>query len=100
MGTFALSRPSPYGGAEPNLAEIEAQLMRTAGSQPRMMSLEEVEASLMRVNDPILSESMIAEQEAKRARLEQRRAERQAKQAELVMWTTRLLSSIPFVLSK
>jgi len=85
VGTFALSRPTPYGN-EPNLAEIEAQLMRTAGIQRKMMSLEEVEASLMSINGgrPILSEAMIAEQEAKRAHLEQRRAERQEKQAELV----------------
>ncbi|KAF9366212.1 hypothetical protein BGX34_005138 [Mortierella sp. NVP85] len=88
VGTFALSRPTPYGSNEPNLAEIEAQLMRTAGTQRKMMSLEEVEASLMSINGgrPILSEAMIAEQEAKRAHLEQRRAERQEKQAELAKY--------------
>lgn len=94
-GTFALSRSSPYGTAEPNLAEIEAQLMRTAGTQRKMMSVEEVEATLMSINGgrPVLSEAMIAEQEAKQARLEQRRAERQAKQAEMVMSATHWLSS-------
>jgi len=51
-----------------------------------MMSLEEVEAALMSINGgrPIYSEAMIAEQEAKQARLEQRRAERMAKQTEIV----------------
>ncbi|KAG9066547.1 hypothetical protein KI688_012455 [Linnemannia hyalina] len=92
QGTFALSRPSGFGGNQPSLEEIEAQLARTAGAQPhiqmqqerKMMSLEEVEAALMNINGgrPIYSEAMIAEQQAKQARLEQRRAERQAKQAE------------------
>lgn len=94
QGTFALSRPSGFGGNQPSLEEIEAQLLRTAGAQPhmqmqqerKMMSLEEVEAALMNINGgrPIYSEAMIAEQQAKQARLEQRRAERQAKQAEIV----------------
>ncbi|KAF9327249.1 hypothetical protein BGZ91_001551, partial [Linnemannia elongata] len=93
QGTFALSRPSGFGGNQPSLEEIEAQLSRTAGAQPhmhmqqerKMMSLEEVEAALMNINGgrPIYSEAMIAEQQAKQARLEQRRAERQAKQAEI-----------------
>ncbi|KAF9154609.1 hypothetical protein BG015_000444 [Linnemannia schmuckeri] len=93
QGTFALSRPSAFGGNQPSLEEIEAQLSRTAGAQPhlqmqqerKMMSLEEVEAALMNINGgrPIYSEAMIAEQQAKQARLEQRRAERQAKQAEI-----------------
>ncbi|KAI7818802.1 topoisomerase II-associated protein PAT1-domain-containing protein [Gamsiella multidivaricata] len=92
VGTFALSRPSAFGGNQPSLEEIEAQLLRTAGTQPqlqmhqerKMMSLEEVEAALMNINGgrPIYSEAMIAEQEAKRARVEKRRAERLAKQAE------------------
>ena len=52
----------------------------------KMMSLEEVEAALMNINGgrPIYSEAMIAEQQAKQARLEQRRADRMAKQAEIV----------------
>ncbi|KAG0279694.1 hypothetical protein BGZ95_000484 [Linnemannia exigua] len=93
QGTFALSRPSGFGGNQPSLEEIEAQLSRTAGAQPhmgmqqerKMMSLEEVEAALMNINGgrPIYSEAMIAEQQAKQARLEQRRAERQAKQADI-----------------
>ncbi|KAG0228335.1 hypothetical protein BGX31_006613 [Mortierella sp. GBA43] len=72
-------------GSESNLAEIEAQLMRTAGTQRRMMSVAEVEATLMNINGgrPILSEAMIAEQEAKRVLLEERRAEREAKQADM-----------------
>ena len=94
QGTYALSRPSGFSGNQPSLEEIEAQLSRTAGAQThvpmqqerRMMSLEEVEAALMNINGgrPIYSEAMIAEQQAKQARLEQRRAERQAKQAETV----------------
>ncbi|KAI8347404.1 topoisomerase II-associated protein PAT1-domain-containing protein [Mortierella sp. GBAus27b] len=88
VGTFALSRPSPYSGSESNLAEIEAQLMRTAGTQRRMMSVAEVEATLMNINGgrPILSEAMIAEQEAKRVLLEERRAEREAKQADMAQY--------------
>ena len=52
----------------------------------KMMSLEEVEAALMNINGgrPIYSEAMIAEQQAKQARLEQRRADRLSKQAEIV----------------
>ena len=52
----------------------------------KMMSLEEVEAALMNINGgrPIYSEAMIAEQQAKQARIEQRREERLAKQAEIV----------------
>ncbi|KAF9097924.1 hypothetical protein BGX23_007630 [Mortierella sp. AD031] len=94
QGTFALSRPPAFGGNQPSLEEIEAQLSRTAGAQAhmpmqherKMMSLEEVEAALMNINGgrPIYSEAMIAEQQAKQARLEQRRAERQAKQTETV----------------
>ncbi|KAF8975815.1 hypothetical protein BGZ46_008813 [Entomortierella lignicola] len=90
VGTFALSRPSGLNGNQPSLEEIEAQLMRTAGTQPhlgmqqerKMMSLEEVEAALMNINGgrPIYSEAMMAEQKAKQERLEQRRAERQARQ--------------------
>lgn len=92
-GTFALSRPG-FGGNQPSLEEIEAQLLRTAGAQAqvpmqqerKMMSLEEVEAALMNINGgrPIYSEAMIAEQQAKQARIEQRREERLAKQAEIV----------------
>ncbi|KAG0265452.1 hypothetical protein BG011_004672 [Mortierella polycephala] len=91
-GTFALSRPTAFGNNQPSLEEIEAQLLRTAGTQHqapmqqerKMMSLEEVEAALMNINGgrPVYSEAMIAEQQAKQASLEQRRAERQAKQAE------------------
>ncbi|KAF9290981.1 hypothetical protein BGZ68_005568 [Mortierella alpina] len=91
-GTFALSRPG-FGGNQPSLEEIEAQLLRTAGAQAqvpmqqerKMMSLEEVEAALMNINGgrPIYSEAMIAEQQAKQARIEQRREERLAKQAEI-----------------
>ncbi|KAF8950079.1 hypothetical protein BGZ52_003802 [Haplosporangium bisporale] len=49
-----------------------------------MMSLEEVEAALMNINGgrPIYSEAMLAEQQAKIALLEKRRAAREAKQAE------------------
>ncbi|KAF9371911.1 hypothetical protein BGX21_004961, partial [Mortierella sp. AD011] len=93
VGTFAFSRPGLLNGNQPSFDEIEAQLKRTAGTQPqlamqqerKMMSLEEVEAALMNINGgrPVYSEAMIAEQKAKQARLEQRRAERQAKQAEL-----------------
>ncbi|KAF9949890.1 hypothetical protein BGZ65_006998, partial [Modicella reniformis] len=91
VGTFALSHSSPGGSNQPSLAEIEAQLMRTAGTQPpqrRMMSVEEVEATLMNINGgrPIISEAMLAEQEAKNGRLEERRAERQARQAELAKY--------------
>jgi hypothetical protein len=52
----------------------------------KMMSLEEVEAALMNINGgrPIYSEAMIAEQQARQAKLEQRRAERLAKQADIV----------------
>ncbi|KAG0288331.1 hypothetical protein BGZ98_004298, partial [Dissophora globulifera] len=92
VGTFALSRSAAFGGNQPSLEEIEAQLLRTAGTQPQMsmqqerkvMSLEEVEAALMNINGgrPIYSEAMIAEQEEKRARLEKRRSERLARQAE------------------
>lgn len=59
----------------------------------KMMSLEEVEAALMNINGgrPIYSEAMIAEQQAKQARLEQRRAERQAKQAEIVSHLNRIM---------
>lgn len=99
QGTFALSRPAGFGGNQPSLEEIEAQLSRTAGAQPhmqmqqerKMMSLEEVEAALMNINGgrPIYSEAMIAEQQAKQARLEQRRAERQAKQADIVSYSDR-----------
>ena len=104
QGTFALSRPSGFGGNQPSLEEIEAQLSRTAGAQPhmqmqqerKMMSLEEVEAALMNINGgrPIYSEAMIAEQQAKQARLEQRRAERQAKQAEVVSHLGRIMIKI------
>ncbi|KAI1315365.1 hypothetical protein EDD11_000924 [Mortierella claussenii] len=93
VGTFALSRPGAFSGNQPSLEEIEAQLLRTAGTQPqmqmqqerKMMSLEEVEAALMNINGgrPIYSEAMVAEQQAKQARLEKRRAERLAKQADV-----------------
>ncbi|KAG0197863.1 hypothetical protein BGX28_008639 [Mortierella sp. GBA30] len=92
-GTFALSRPTAFGGSQPSLEEIEAQLLRTAGAQAqvptqqerKMMSLEEVEAALLNINGgrPVYSEAMIAEQRAKQARIEQRRAERAAKQVEI-----------------
>ncbi|KAG0042140.1 hypothetical protein BGZ83_000843 [Gryganskiella cystojenkinii] len=100
VGTF-LSRNTGFNNSnnQPSLEEIEAQLSRTAGGQShmqqqhqmptqqerKMMSLEEVEAALMNINGgrPIYSEAMIAEQQAKQARLEQRRAERVAKQAEI-----------------
>ncbi|KAF9990122.1 hypothetical protein BGZ75_003449 [Mortierella antarctica] len=91
-GTFALSRPG-FGGNQPSLEEIEAQLLRTAGAQAqvpmqqerKMMSLEEVEAALMNINGgrPIYSEAVIAEQQARQARIEQRREERLAKQADI-----------------
>jgi hypothetical protein len=95
VGTF-LSRNTGFGNNQPSLEEIEAQLLRTAGGQShmqmpsqqerKMMSLEEVEAALLSINGgrPIYSEAMIAEQQAKQAKLEQRRAERMAKQAEIV----------------
>lgn len=98
VGTFL--RPSTFGnGHQQSLEEVEAQLLRTARGQPqrlsmqqhpgqgqdrKMMSLEEVEAALMNINGgrPIYSEAMLAEQQAKIALLEKRRAAREAKQAE------------------
>lgn len=98
VGTFL--RPSTFGnGHQQSLEEVEAQLLRTARGQPqrlsmqqhpgqdrKMMSLEEVEAALMNINGgrPIYSEAMLAEQQAKIALLEKRRAAREAKQAETV----------------
>ncbi|KAF9302994.1 hypothetical protein BGZ74_004512 [Mortierella antarctica] len=95
VGTFL--RPSTFGNGHQSLEEVEAQLLRTARGQPqrvsmqqhqqgdrKMMSLEEVEAALMNINGgrPIYSEAMLAEQQAKIALLEKRRAAREAKQAE------------------
>jgi hypothetical protein len=97
VGTFL--RPSTFGTGHQSLEEVEAQLLRTARGQPqrlsmqqhaqgdrKMMSLEEVEAALMNINGgrPIYSEAMLAEQQAKIALLEKRRAAREAKQAETV----------------
>ncbi|KAF9582412.1 hypothetical protein BGW38_000246 [Lunasporangiospora selenospora] len=96
VGTFLSSQSSGFGGKQqPSFAEIEAQLLKTAGyqsqlpiqqnqQQHRMLSLEEVEASLMSINGgrPIHTEAMIAEQQARQALLEQRRAEREQKQTE------------------
>ncbi|KAF9318231.1 hypothetical protein BG003_011625 [Podila horticola] len=95
VGTFL--RPSTFGSGHQSLEEVEAQLLRTARGQPqrlsmqqhaqgdrKMMSLEEVEAALMNINGgrPVYSEAMLAEQQAKIALLEKRRAAREAKQAE------------------
>lgn len=97
VGTFL--RPSTFGSGHQSLEEVEAQLLRTARGQPqrlsmqqhaqgdrKMMSLEEVEAALMNINGgrPVYSEAMLAEQQAKIALLEKRRAAREAKQAETV----------------
>ncbi|KAF9417901.1 hypothetical protein BGZ94_009821 [Podila epigama] len=104
VGTFL--RPSGFGNGhqhQQSLEEVEAQLLRAARGQPqrvnmqqqplqgqdrKMMSLEEVEAALMNINGgrPIYSEAMLAEQQAKLALLEKRRAAREAKQAEIAKY--------------
>ncbi|KAG0347878.1 hypothetical protein BG004_006674 [Podila humilis] len=105
VGTFV--SPSTYGnGHQQSLEEVEAMLLRTARGQPqrhgmqqqspqhmqaqdrKMMSLEEVEAALMNINGgrPIYSEAMLAEQQAKLALMEKRRAAREAKQAETIKY--------------
>ncbi|KAG0230674.1 hypothetical protein BGW42_000792 [Actinomortierella wolfii] len=90
-GTF-FSGSTAFNKAPSSLAEIEEQLRRTAGIQSqmpqqqerKMMSLEEVEAALMGISNarPVLTEAQIAEQQARMAKIAQRRAEREAKQAE------------------